>query len=264
MKFYLICVAGILMAFVSALASGVRYTYDDDGRLIHVAYTSGARITYHYDPNGNLLTREAQAGGGTYTLVYLAGPHGDIQGVSTQTVAAGQSGTPVTALTNLYYRFAQWSDGSVDNPRTDTNVSASLQVTAQFAPWLAARGSPHWWLAQYGLAEVGLDWDAAELADKDSDGAMAWQEYTADTNPTNATSCLRVLRLEIGPPLTVHFGPSSSNRVYSLWQVNSVADGHWTNVPGQLKRPGLGRSDFMTDTNAPSRERFYRLSVELP
>ena len=39
----------------------------------------------------------------------------------------GQSGTPVTAVPNDGYRFAKWTDGSTDNPRTDTSVTVTFQ-----------------------------------------------------------------------------------------------------------------------------------------
>ena len=42
-------------------------------------------------------------------------------------------GTPVTAIPNSGYRFAGWSDGSQDNPRTDVDVTASADVTANFS-----------------------------------------------------------------------------------------------------------------------------------
>ena len=31
------------------------------------------------------------------------------------------------------YHFVDWSDASTDNPRTDTNVTADITVTANFA-----------------------------------------------------------------------------------------------------------------------------------
>ena len=31
------------------------------------------------------------------------------------------------------YHFVDWSDGSTNNPRTDTNVTANVNVTANFA-----------------------------------------------------------------------------------------------------------------------------------
>ena len=69
----------------------------------------------------------------TYTLTYNAGANGSITGVSPQTVNHGASGTAVTAVPATGYHFVQWSDASTANPRTDTNVTANITVTASFA-----------------------------------------------------------------------------------------------------------------------------------
>ena len=90
-----ICLAGWISA---RAAETVAYSYDDAGRLTNAAYSGGANIAYAYDANGNLLMRTVTAAGGTtYTLIYRAGTGGWIDGVATQVVAEGQSGTPVTA-----------------------------------------------------------------------------------------------------------------------------------------------------------------------
>jgi hypothetical protein len=68
-----------------------------------------------------------------HALTYLAGPHGAIVGPTPQTVAHGSAGTAVTAEPAPGYHFIRWSDGSLANPRTDTNVEAELTVTAEFA-----------------------------------------------------------------------------------------------------------------------------------
>ncbi|HPO12900.1 MAG TPA: SUMF1/EgtB/PvdO family nonheme iron enzyme, partial [Candidatus Hydrogenedentes bacterium] len=67
------------------------------------------------------------------TLTYTAGDNGSISGISPQTVNYGQSGTPVMAVPDTGYHFAQWSDGNTDNPRTDTDVTTDITVTATFA-----------------------------------------------------------------------------------------------------------------------------------
>ncbi len=69
----------------------------------------------------------------TYTLTYTAGANGSISGSSPQTVNHGASGTAVTAVPATGYHFVQWSDASTANPRTDTNVTASITVTASFS-----------------------------------------------------------------------------------------------------------------------------------
>ena len=68
----------------------------------------------------------------TYTLTYLAGPGGTIDGTTPQTVNHGSSGTPVTAQPAPGFHFARWSDGATANPRTDVGVTAGQTVTAQF------------------------------------------------------------------------------------------------------------------------------------
>ena len=69
----------------------------------------------------------------TFTLTYTAGAGGSLTGDSPQTVSYGGSGTEVTAVPALGYHFVNWSDTSTANPRTDTNVTANLSVTANFA-----------------------------------------------------------------------------------------------------------------------------------
>ena len=69
----------------------------------------------------------------TYTLAYLAGENGSISGPPEQLVNHGGSGEAVTAVPAEGYHFVDWSDGLTDNPRTDTNVTGSLTVTANFA-----------------------------------------------------------------------------------------------------------------------------------
>ena len=69
----------------------------------------------------------------TYTLTYTAGANGSITGTSPQTVNHGTDGTPVTAVPNTGYHFVDWSDGVLTAARTDTNVTANVSVTANFA-----------------------------------------------------------------------------------------------------------------------------------
>ncbi|MFC1948473.1 SdrD B-like domain-containing protein, partial [Chloroflexota bacterium] len=70
----------------------------------------------------------------TFTLTYTAGPGGTISGNTTQIVKYGENGTEVKADPNEGYYFVKWSDNSTDNPRTDINVTADVNVTANFAP----------------------------------------------------------------------------------------------------------------------------------
>ena len=69
----------------------------------------------------------------SYTLTYTAGANGTITGTSPQTVNYGADGPEVTAVPNTGYHFVDWSDGVLTAARTDTNVTANMNVTANFA-----------------------------------------------------------------------------------------------------------------------------------
>jgi hypothetical protein len=69
----------------------------------------------------------------TYALTYSASVGGSVSGMSQQTVDQGSSGTTVTAVPDIGYRFASWSDGVLTPARRDMSVSATITVTANFA-----------------------------------------------------------------------------------------------------------------------------------
>ena len=69
----------------------------------------------------------------TFTLNYAAGANGSLSGDIAQVVNYGGDGTAVTAVPAVGYHFVNWSDASTANPRTDTNVMANVDVTANFA-----------------------------------------------------------------------------------------------------------------------------------
>jgi hypothetical protein len=69
----------------------------------------------------------------SYTLIYTAGANGTLGGTTSQTVLQGANGTPVSAVPNVNYHFADWSDGTTANPRIDSNVTADISVAANFA-----------------------------------------------------------------------------------------------------------------------------------
>ena len=69
----------------------------------------------------------------TYTLNYYAGTGGTLTGDTSQTVDYGADGTAVTAVADTNYHFVDWSDGSMDNPRTDYGVDGDIDVMANFA-----------------------------------------------------------------------------------------------------------------------------------
>jgi hypothetical protein len=67
-----------------------------------------------------------------YTLNYAADGGGTIGGETHQPVDCGANGTEVRAVPDSCHDFVEWSDGSFDNPRTDTTVTEDVSVTASF------------------------------------------------------------------------------------------------------------------------------------
>lgn len=70
-----------------------------------------------------------------YTLVYASAndSEGTVTGDLEQQVQHGMDGTTVTAVPAEGFSFDKWSDDSVENPRTDEDVTDSLSVTAYFS-----------------------------------------------------------------------------------------------------------------------------------
>lgn len=68
----------------------------------------------------------------TYSVSYSAGANGSLSGTANQTVAHTSDASSITAVPDDQYLFLEWSDSSTDNPRTDTNVTANIAVTASF------------------------------------------------------------------------------------------------------------------------------------
>jgi PKD repeat protein len=67
-----------------------------------------------------------------YTLDYAAEAGGAVEGEMHQTVDCSTNGTEVRAVPDSCHNFVDWSDGSLDNPRTDTDVTEDVSVTANF------------------------------------------------------------------------------------------------------------------------------------
>lgn len=116
-------------------------------------------------------------------------------------------------------------------------------------------GSPNWWLGYHGVGET---------TDTDGDGMLAWQEWIADTIPTNAASLLRIVAISNQPP--PHFSvyvESSLSRVYRLESSASLSGGQWFQAPGQWNISGNGAVTNLTDYSGTG-PHYYRILVKLP
>jgi len=125
-------------------------------------------------------------------ITATAGANGSIAPSGTVYVALGDS-ISFTISPEVFYHVADVATNSVSvGPVlafTWENVITNGAIHAEFAANEAARGTPEWWLASYGLTNGGLSFDQAEVSDTDGDSQPAWKEWIADTNPTNSASC---------------------------------------------------------------------------
>lgn len=197
-----------------------------------------------------------------HTLTYSTGPGGILDGLTTQQVEHGASGSPVEASGTPDALFYMWSDGSVENPRQDTHVTESLNVTALF---VSTGGVPITWYHGHGLAPTGEQtWADLDASDRFGKGMSLAQEYIADTDPSDPASVFRIHAIDFGPPVTVHFD-SSANRTYSLWRRDSLSPAvQWIAVPEAGPRPGVGGPDSLTDPNPLPQGTYYIIQVEVP
>ena len=125
----------------SYTTGGTALTLADGTGFSKTGYTFGGWSTTQNDASTIITTYSSSASISvyaiwtinSYTLTYTAGANGSISGTSPQTVNYGSSGSAVTATAASGYQFSNWSDGVLTATRTDTNVSSSISVTANFS-----------------------------------------------------------------------------------------------------------------------------------
>jgi uncharacterized protein (TIGR03790 family) len=193
-----------------------------------------------------------------YWLDTAAGPNGSVN-VPDSWQPAGAT-TQLTATADLYYEFAEWT-GSVaetNNP-LELLMDAPKAVQANFTALLATNATPRWWLALHGWTN---DFDAAALDDPDEDGYFTWQEYIADTDPTNAASFFPPLGAA-GSATNLTFGldPTSTGRHYFVDVSPLLVAPDWNNA---TNAPGTGGAWLPEITPPGTGLYFYRGRVTLP
>lgn len=232
----LVCTGWTMMGNQPLSGSGTNFT---------MTLTNHAELTWSWTTN--------------YWLDTEAAPHGTVN-VADSWQPAGVS-TQITALPDEYYAFAQWSgDSASTNNPLDLLLDAPKTVQANFTALLATNATPQWWLAQHGWTN---DFDTAALDDPDTDGFATWQEYLADTDPTNSSSFYPRLEAAILPgSLWLSIDPTSTGRQYHLDSATNLLDSpDWSNL---TNAPGTGSA--WTSGVAPSGTGtyYFRSRVTLP
>jgi hypothetical protein len=167
-------------------------------------------------------------------------------------------------------RFWSWSGGEGPNYDVFCNqleidsVSASGSSTSATVTITREEGAMHdgiplsWW-NQYGLGT-----NSTAAGNDDEDDANNWEEFVADTNPTNPASVYpnRIVVAAGADVITLQAGPPTTNsRIYDVWCATDLVPGIWE--PFHLDRPGddLGGPVYLTVTNSGG-IRYYRTGVK--
>ncbi len=123
-------------------------------------------------------------------------------------------------------------------------------------------GLPDTWEQQHFGSTTG----GVSGADGDADGASNWEEYIADTVPTNNASVFsnRIVNvLGVGPLNLTVPGPTTNSRVYDAWYSTSLLSQAWT--PLNLNVPGAANGGPVTLNVTNTLDVLhYRTSVGLP
>jgi hypothetical protein len=118
-------------------------------------------------------------------------------------------------------------------------------------------GTPIPWLISFGYSG---NYTNAEILDPDGDGVPNWEEFRANTNPTNGASVFQVRQVALRQDgrYEVTFS-TSSNRVY---RVEASMDlGTWRTVQDQIPGPG-GDLTIVDTAYVPNKATvFYRVAV---
>jgi len=123
--------------------------------------------------------------------------------------------------------------------------------------------SDGWRRRYFGGSGTTTNGTSCAACDPDHDGVNNYAEYIADTNPTNTLSYFHIQSTTNSGGFKVFFS-SSANRNYSLYCTTNLASGLWNPVSSQTNLTGNGGWDSLSDTNADSVQRFYRIGACLP
>jgi len=172
-----------------------------------------------------------------YWLAVSAGVGGAV--APTSRWAGAGSTVTVEAVASSHFRFVQWTGDTAALPDPATNPAQALVVVqpltlaAVFDPEMAGQGVPWWWLAAHGMTQ---NVDVALWSDDDGDGALVWEEYAADTDPTNTASVLMLGLVDKPSDGTIELGWRGGTGAWQIVEMRSGdGDSTWqpvfTNTP---------------------------------
>ena len=228
---------------------------------------TGTRPVHSFEGSPSLAATLHVSWEGAPPDAYWLGVNTNGNGVVTggNTLIAAGSNALVQAIADLYSTFAGWSGDTGGEDTNNASISLLMDrersLTARFIEKQAANGTPERWLAGFYATN---DFDAAALTDTDGDGLLAWEEYQAGTDPTNAASVLQVTAVVDDSGTYTIYWSSVVDRLYSVHRCTNLV-GSWSGPPIAAAIPGdpSGTNVFPDGASAEGPV-FYTIGVRLP
>jgi hypothetical protein len=124
-----------------------------------------------------------------------------------------------------------------------------------------ANGTPLAWLERYYPGTT--NYAAVDLSDTDGDGLSAWQEYAADTNPTNAASVLTLSSIQPDTEgMRIVWQGGELARQYIDFATNLSSSNPWTAI--HTNEPVTVPTNMLIDATAGGNTGFYRIRAKRP
>jgi hypothetical protein len=194
-----------------------------------------------------------------------AGQHGSVSADNGWCLSGTRE--PILATPSNYYHFMEWSGdtdlietGGIGASAITVRIDRAVALVGHFGENLCPKGTPEWWMALHALTNGGFA--VAETNDLDGDGMLAWEEYVADTIPTNVESVLLILGITAEPGgIAVRWKGGEQVRQFlqcrqSLTSTTEQWVAVWTNEP-----PTPITTNY-THSGALIGQQFYRINVE--
>lgn len=196
-------------------------------------------------------------------------------GGSTRTNAGNFSALPDMSAT----LFRAWNYNAGGGSDFDFFING-LQVTSPGGGGTISTGDTVVITRQAGITDTDGDgipdsWEqthfgsstgATASADSDGDGAFNWEEYVADTVPTNTASVWtnRITQVVgLGETQLWVPAPTTNSRIYEAWYTTSLVEGAWVPMGFNQPGPANGAAFYFVVTNT-GEIRVYRTGVVLP
>ena len=245
----------------ASITSGTNVAFSAAGQVSIVA-SQGGDATWNPAPDvTNTFTVLA-----VYTLTVQASPNGaTVPSAGAYNYVDGEE-AQLSATAAAYYHFVQWTGDVPPGNETDNPLTVAMNghktLGVAFAQNLTTNsGVPQEWLAKYGFTN---NFDEAVSSDADNDGVPTGYEWIMNTDPTNSSSFLRLMDLNMADGGNILSWPCATDRVYDVEADLVLLPGAWAPVAGLTNL--VPASGWLVVTNGPNDavQKFHRVKVRLP